>query len=506
MADSKCLLIGPFAGWDPLERGARERGWTVLKVESGAEAFRVLGRDPAIVAVVLPLALQDGPADNLLLRARAAGTRADFVVLAPPDRISERGSLLAEGAEEILDEPVDGDRVLRKLELLRDRRRLIDDLGMIVRDPVMLELFERILRVAPLKVTTLITGESGTGKEMLAQAIHRASDRRAKPFVPVNVGALPENLVESELFGHERGAFTSADARRIGRFEMADGGTLFLDEIGEMPLAAQVNLLRVLEEERFLRVGGSTPVSVDVRIVAATNRDLDDLVQAGRFRRDLYYRLKVVELDVPPLRQRRAEIPVLAKELALRAAAKHGIAFPGFTKDAIEALADYEWPGNVRELRNLVDGLVALRPETPVRASDLPAHLLHGPASGAARPLPAIPSDRAQGEREFIIQSLLAIRADMGAIKELLLSGAAGRAAAAAARSGFGAPSGEPVYPARPVRVEESDESLSLSEMERRAVERALRESGGNRRLAAKTLGISERTLYRRIKDFGMTA
>jgi DNA-binding NtrC family response regulator len=499
------LLVGPFANWDALDAAIRARGWTVLRVESGAEAFRVLSRDPRVVVVVLPLQLRDGPADNLLLRARSAGNRADHVVLAPPDRLAERAALLAEGADEILEDPIDVDRAVRKLDLLRDRRLLIDDLGLVVRDPAMLELLERILRVAPLKVTVLVTGESGTGKELLAQAVHRASERRSKPFVPVNVGALPGNLVESELFGHERGAFTSADARRIGRFEMANGGTLFLDEIGEMPLAAQVNLLRVLEDEKFLRVGGSSAISVDVRIVAATNRDLDELVNAGKFRRDLYYRLKVVELRVPPLRQRRGEIPILAKELALRAAAKHGLTFPGFTKDAIDMLVAYEWPGNVRELRNLVDGVVALRPETPIRPADLPAHV--SKAAGGGRPLPALPRDPTDAEREFILQSLLAIRADMGAIKELLLAGAAGTVAGghgAPTRPGFAPPSGEAVYPTRPVRVEESEDSLSLAHLERRAVERALRESGGNRRLAAKSLGISERTLYRRIKDFGI--
>jgi DNA-binding NtrC family response regulator len=266
-----------------------------------------------------------------------------------------------------------------------------------------------------------------------------------------------------------------------------------------MPLAAQINLLRVLEEEKFLRVGGSAPVSVNVRIVAATNRDLEELVQGGRFRRDLYYRLKVVELRVPPLRQRKGEIPILARELATRAAAKHGVAFPGFAKDAIDALVAYEWPGNVRELRNLVDGLVALRPETAVRASDLPSQVLRGPSAGA-RPLPAVPQDRVEAEREFILQSLLAIRADMGAIKELLLAGAVGAPPPRAPVAG----ASEAVYPARPVRVEPADDSLSLEQIERRAVERALRESGGNRRLAAKSLGISERTLYRRIKDFDL--
>jgi DNA-binding NtrC family response regulator len=190
-------------------------------------------------------------------------------------------------------------------------------------------------------VTALITGESGTGKEMLAQALHRASDRAQGPFIPVNVGALPETLLESELFGHERGAFTSADTRRIGRFEMADRGTLFLDEIGEMPLPAQVNLLRVLEEEQFLRVGGSQKITVDVRIVAATHRNLEEMVREGKFRRDLYYRLKVVQLDVPPLRARREEIPVLARVIAAQAAARHGIHFPGFLKEALDALQVY---------------------------------------------------------------------------------------------------------------------------------------------------------------------
>ena len=213
---SKCLLVGPFPAWEDLDAAAQAGGWRVERVESGAEAFRLLGRDATILTVVLPLELRDGPAVNLLRRARASGSRADFLVLAPAEGASARAGLLAEGAEEILEEPHETDRILRKLVLLRDRRRLIDDLGLIVRDPAMFELFERILRVAPLKVTALITGESGTGKEMLAKAIHHASDRRAKPFVPVNVGALPEKLVEAELFGHERGAFTSADARRTG--------------------------------------------------------------------------------------------------------------------------------------------------------------------------------------------------------------------------------------------------------------------------------------------------
>ncbi len=505
MSNPIALVVGPFPGWEALREKVRARGWDVVSVESGAEAFRILAARDVTVALV-PVDLRDGPADNLLLRARSAGTRADFLLLGAGRSHDRRAAFLEEGADEIFDLPVDPERILAKLDRLRDRRRILDDLGLILRDPMMLELLERILRVAPLKVTALITGESGTGKEMLAQALHRASDRRDGPFVAVNVGALPENLLESELFGHERGAFTSADARRIGRFELASGGTLFLDEVGEMPLASQVNLLRVLEEEEFLRVGGSKKIRVDVRIVAATNRDLEEMVREGSFRRDLYYRLNVVQFHVPPLRERRGEIPVLARELAARAAARHGLRFPGFTKDAIEALVEYEWPGNVRELRNLVDGLVALRPETPVRAGELPAHIVRG--APARRALPAVPQDRAGLERELILQSLLALRSEVAALREVIAGRgtAAGAHAGAPRDGGHSAYGGGAVYPASPVRVEEPEASapLSLHDLERRAVERALREAGSNRRKAAQSLGISERTLYRRIKEFGL--
>lgn len=513
MANSVVVLVGPFPDWEGIARHAQERGWEVVQVESGAEAFRALSSKD-VTAAVLPIQLRDGPAANLLVRSRAAGTRADFLVLSDGShhdgaQHGDRATLLEEGADEIFDPPFDGDRILAKLDRLRDRRVLIDELGFIVRDPSMLEIFERILRIAPLKVTALISGESGTGKEMLAQAIHRASDRKSGPFVAVNVGALPENLLESELFGHERGAFTSADARRIGRFELANGGTLFLDEIGEMPLSSQVNLLRVLEEEEFLRVGGSKKIKVDVRIVAATNRDLEEMVREGRFRRDLFYRLKVVELDVPPLRRRREEIPILARELAARAASRHGVKFPGFTKEAIVALSNYEWPGNVRELRNLIDGIVALRPEMPVRISDLPTHLLHG--GRPERALPAVPRDREDLEREFIMQSLLAIRSEVATLREII----AGGRYPGVVRSSSSAFDGDSkhvyamdgaVFPAGTVRFEdlEGSGSLSLQQLERRAVERALQESGDNRRKAAQALGISERTLYRRIKQFGL--
>jgi DNA-binding NtrC family response regulator len=229
--------------------------------------------------------------------------------------------------------------------------------------------------------------------------------------------------------------------------------------------------------------------------VAATNRDLEEMVRSGRFRRDLYYRLKVVHLEIPPLRARRNEIPVLTRSFASLAAAKHGILFPGFSREALDTLTRYDWPGNVRELRNLVDGIVALRPEVPIRHEDLPGYLLHG--SGAERPLPALPTDHSLAEREFIIQSLLALRAEVAALRELILSGRGNT---------WEHTGGRAIYPVGPVRVEAAEPGggLSLKDVERRTIERALRDSHGNRRQAAQALGMSERTLYRRIKDYGI--
>jgi DNA-binding NtrC family response regulator len=230
------------------------------------------------------------------------------------------------------------------------------------------------------------------------------------------------------------------------------------------------------------------------------------MVRQGKFRRDLYYRLKVVELDVPPLRARREEIPVLARVIAAQTAERHGIRFPGFSKEALDTLSVYGWPGNVRELKNLVEGIVALRPETPIRPGDFPHHILHGHAP--ERLLPALPADRGEADREFLIQSLLALRAEIGALRELILSRMApvpGDARGARAPFGGVYAAGGAIYPGEPVRVEDPRvDSLSLKDVERNTVERALRESGGNRRVAARILGLSERTLYRRIKEFGL--
>src|SRR5213080_3706358 len=256
--------------------------------------------------------------------------------------------------------------------------------GIVGRHPSMLAIFEVIRRVAPTDATVLITGESGTGKELVAAALHRLSARAAGRFVPVHCGAIPEELLESEMFGHERGAFTGAVASRLGRFKLADHGTIFLDEIGEMSPKLQVKLLRVLEDGRFEPVGSVGTQQVDVRIIAATNRTLDEAVAAKQFREDIFYRLRVVPIEMPPLRRRREDIPLLVRGVLGQLAAK-GLPRFEVAPAALEVLARHSWPGNVRELRNLLEQMVVLgRPEHVIEVHDLPPHVVAAQASGEA--------------------------------------------------------------------------------------------------------------------------
>ena len=259
--------------------------------------------------------------------------------------------------------------------------------GIIGRHPSMLAIFEVIRRVAPTDATVLITGESGTGKELVAAALHRLSGRAAGRFVPVHCGAIPEDLLESEMFGHERGAFTGAVATRVGRFKLADRGTIFLDEIGEMSPKLQTKLLRVLEDGRFEPVGSVVTQQVDVRIIAATNRSLEDAVSTRQFREDLFYRLRVVPIEMPPLRRRREDIPLLVHGMLEHLASK-GLPRFAVTAPAMEVLERYPWPGNVRELRNVLEQMVVLgRPEHVIEPRDLPPHLVAARDLGEVAPV-----------------------------------------------------------------------------------------------------------------------
>jgi two-component system response regulator AtoC len=269
-------------------------------------------------------------------------------------------------------------------------------------------LCDSVVRIAASNATVVIQGESGVGKELLATSLHYHSPRAERPFVKINCGAIPEGLLESEFFGHEKGAFTGAVARRTGRFEHADGGTLFLDEIGDLPLALQVKLLRVIQDREFERVGGNKTLHVDVRMVVATNRDLEAMVAAGTFRSDLYYRLNVVTLPVPPLRRRPADIPLLASHFLRKFATEHGRDIDGFDDHALAILQRYAWPGNVRELANAVERAVVMSTGNTLFAEDLPLPVVHAsrpPAADEARPK-TLKEQVREFETRVIIQAL----------------------------------------------------------------------------------------------------
>jgi two-component system nitrogen regulation response regulator NtrX len=286
------------------------------------------------------------------------------------------------GAYEILEKPLDTDRILvmlrnalSHLDLQEENARLKQSIDapfeIVGKTPVIRALMEKIEKVATTPARVLITGENGTGKELVARALHRMSPRATKPFVEVNCAAIPGELIESELFGHMKGSFTGAISDRAGKFEQANKGTLFLDEIGDMSLAAQAKVLRVLQDNVITRIGGSKPISVDVRVIAATNKNLENEIAGGKFREDLYYRLNVVPIHVPSLRERRDDIPMLAQYFAATLSAREGIPPRTFTPDALERLTSLEWPGNVRELRNTVERLLILAPDTQISSKDI---------------------------------------------------------------------------------------------------------------------------------------
>jgi DNA-binding NtrC family response regulator len=455
--------------------------------------------------------------------------------------IDER--LRAVGFVEVYAKPIVVDEVADAIRRLIDRRRLSRLTGLIGQSEGIREVLVKVEQIAPVSSTVLIEGESGTGKELVARAIHRLGPRRNKPFIAVNVGALPETLLESELFGHEKGAFTGAAERRIGRFELANTGTLFLDEIGDVPLATQVKLLRVLEEREITRVGGVQSIPVDVRVVAATNNPLKAGVEEGRFRSDLYYRLNVLAIYLPPLRERREDIPILVRQFITELSKQHDRPFKGITSDALDMLVQYAWPGNVRELRNLVESMVVLAPGREIGPADIPRQIREG---GSARFLPVhvgpVLRERAGGEGrelEFILRSLVELKLQVEELRRQLGDERAAREQLARSTGALGSAvnvtdgtfdvtrhvpalaSGGPTswsnedsaarfggggieprdQPAPPVEITIRPD-MGMAVIERTAIEAALRATRGNRRKAAELLGIGERTLYRKLRDY----
>jgi DNA-binding NtrC family response regulator len=454
--------------------------------------------------VILTGGVHEPRALELISLARD-GEVSTLALLEPTD--SDRAERTARlGVTETLVKPATPDDVVATVARLLERRELQRRTGIFGGSAAIQEVLVRIEQLAPVSSTVLIQGESGTGKELVAKAIHDLSPRRGKPFIAVNCAALPETLLESELFGHEKGAFTGAAERRLGRFELADGGTIFLDEIGEIPESTQVKLLRVLESRTFFRVGGAQPIKVDVRVVAATNRALRDEVGLGRFRDDLYYRLNVLNIYLPPLRERREDIPLLVRRFIRELAKAHDRTFRGITAEAMQKLVDAPWPGNVRQLRNLIESMVVLAPGAEIRAGDIPADILEG----AGRLLPVRVGTMGPGgagvtsqEVEFILRSLMDLRLQVDELRRRLDEGPQ---RVQVIEVGEGHPVADLVEPVDETAVPDVlyRPGMTMAEVERAAIEAALREHRGNRRKAAEMLGIGERTLYRKLKAYGL--
>lgn len=433
-------------------RAALEDRYDVYLAEDAATAMELLERERFdVVLTDFRLPKEDGM--QLIARAKSLSRPPVCILMTAYGSedlavdAMKRGAddYLAKGRLQIDELELRIAKALRTQQLETENqnlhRQLDDRFGLeqiVGKSPAMAEVFEIVRQVAPTPATVLIQGESGTGKELIAKAVHQLSPRARQPLVTVHCAALPAALLESELFGHEKGAFTGAHERRIGRFEQANGGSLFLDEIGEIDASTQVKLLRVLGERTFERVGSGKTMAVDVRLIAATNRNLVELVKAGQFREDLYFRLRVVELWLPPLRERPGDVPLLALHFLKEIAAAYGKPVREFTPDALQALLSYSWPANVRELRNAVEGAVALARGDKITRRELPPSVrgLGGglPTAGARAPVDAAPQTVREAEKQLII--------------------------------------------------------------------RALQETKGNRTLAAKKIGVGRRTLYRKLHEY----
>ncbi|PYO71320.1 MAG: hypothetical protein DMD64_15040 [Gemmatimonadetes bacterium] len=473
----------------------------------------VRGREPA--AIVLSGGLHESTAQRLLAAAREHAISTLGLVEATDEYPNQIGREL--GLTGWLVKPADPLEVTATVRRLIERRRLQQRTGILGESAAIQEVLVKIEQMAPVTSTVLIEGESGTGKELVARAIHDLSPRggrgaRGKSFIAVNCAAIPDTLLESELFGHEKGAFTGAAERRLGRFELANEGTIFLDEVGEMTAATQVKLLRVLEDRSFFRVGGTQPIQVDVRVIAATNQSLKEAVTLGTFRDDLFYRLNVLSIYLPPLRERRSDIPLLVRTFIAEFAKAHDRPFKGITPEALQILVDADWPGNVRQLRNLIESMVVLAPEGEIRAADIPADIRERTRSLPVRiPAPVREGSGAGSqELEFIFRTLVELKMQLEGLRRRIEERPSERVEVIeVGGSESPAPGSRLLDPLDSTPVPEPaaviyKAGMSMSDVERAAIDAALRETRGNRRKAAETLGIGERTLYRKLKEYAI--
>jgi DNA-binding NtrC family response regulator len=442
---------------DAVGASLRDEGYRVTTAADGQEAIDAFtpGTDLVIADLMMPKV--DGR--SLLRWVTQNHPETAVILMTGFGTIPQAVEAIKAGAAAYLTKPLDPEELLLQVKKSLEDKRLRQELSrlrgqlregwhyrhIIGKSPAMRQVFSVIDRAAPVKTTVLISGESGTGKEMVARALHEASPRKGGPFLALNCGAIPENLIESTLFGHEKGAFTGADKQSRGYFQAADGGTLLLDEIGELPLAMQSKLLRVLEDSQVTPVGTTAPQKVDVRIVAATNRDLEDEVEDQEFRQDLYFRLNIVNIKLPALRERPEDLPVLTRFFLDEICRTNGFEPREIDPSLLEAFAKYDWPGNVRELKNTLESLVVLSGRTTLTADDLPEKFF-----------------REQG-------------------------------------TGTGAGNGERAGAGDP-----RDPDWNLKDLSKQTILKALESCRGNRTEAAKQLGISRRTLHRRLNEFGL--
>ena len=432
-------------------------GYECLTANSGEQGESMIESENFDVVVT---DLKMGDIDGLTILRRTKEELPDAEVILLTGHASVQSALAAGqgGASMYLTKPLDINELRQAVEkastrirLLRKNAELRQSLdekfgfeGVVGNSPSMNRIIDQLRSVAPTPSTVLICGENGTGKELVARALHQNSQRKSKPFVALNISALPDSILESELFGHEPGAFTGAVGRRVGKFEYANGGTLFLDEVGEMPVDTQIQLLRVLESRKISRVGANEEIDVNVRLVAATNANLEKLIKDGKFRQDLYYRLKVISIELPPLRERRVDIPLLVDHFRNHIAESHGREAPAVSRDARRALMAYDWPGNIRQLRNTIESMLVLDTDGLLDVDDLPSDI--------------IPVNGEDGDNPIL-----------------------------STISGTDSLIGKP-----------------LSEVEKYYIQKALELTNGKREEAAALLGIGERSVYRKIKEYGL--
>jgi DNA-binding NtrC family response regulator len=446
------------ANRESYERALSKIGYRVAAFAAARPAFDHLRAHRDVVLVITDLMMPGTDGFGVLVAAREIDPDVGILMITGHGSVESAVEAMKRGADDYLTKPVDLFELRKRASAIVEKRllsrrvvelesRLGEKFGKLIsRAKPMEALFRQMELVAPTRSNVLIVGESGTGKELVANALHENSPRKDARFLPINCAAIPSEILESELFGHERGSFTGATGRKIGKFELADKGTLFLDEIGELPLEMQVKLLRVLETREFMRVGGTDTIKVDIRLIAATNSDLEAAVERGAFRNDLYYRLKVVTLRIPPLRERREDIPLLANHFLTTFAKENERDGIKFAPEAMRAIVNARWEGNVRELRNLVESLVVLTPTAEIRVADLPEEL-----------------------RRFETGEIVPSPTEAGNMS-----------------------------PAMPI----GSSSLTMDEIERRAILDALERTGGNRTQAAERLGIGLRTLQRKLKEY----